>query len=322
MTMARLKLRLGLLGTGVAAERLYLPAFEALRGRVEVVACCNRTRKKAEVYARRAKIPRVVDTAEELIADPEVDALLISLPIDVQPKYVLQCLRAGKPVLSEKPVAPSVAEGRRLVRAAKRFSAPWLVGENFAFMPQVSALAEWVSGGQLGELRLIEAVQINQMDAENPYFETAWRQQPQHVGGFVVDGGVHLAHVVRRCFGMPEVVRSLTAQFDPRLPPLDTAVATLRFASGALGTWISCFSARYDGPMLRVYGSRANAELRYGEASLLPHRGRPKRVTEKESSFTSELRHFADVVQKGAPVAVSPADALLDLELVARIIRP
>ena len=118
------RLRLGLLGTGVAAEKLYLPAFEVLRHRLDLVACANRTRKKAERYARIARVERVVDSAEELFALPDLDAVLISLPIDAQPAYVLAALRAGKAVLSEKPVGPSVAAASRLVRAVARYAPP------------------------------------------------------------------------------------------------------------------------------------------------------------------------------------------------------
>ena len=116
-----------MIGTGVAARRLYLPALQRLEKKLELVACTNRTRKKAEHYAKLAGIPKVVGSAAELLALPEVDAVLISLPIDAQPALVLQALAAGKPVLSEKPVAPSLAAGRKLLEAAARHRTPWLV---------------------------------------------------------------------------------------------------------------------------------------------------------------------------------------------------
>lgn len=316
------KLRLGLLGTGVAARKLYLPAFEKLGRRIELVACANRRRAKAEDYARLAGIPKVVDDAEELFALPEVEAVLVSLPIELQPQYVLAALRAGKAVLSEKPVAPSVAAGRKLIRAARRFEAPWLVGENFAFMPHVHELVDWLARGKLGEVRLVHVVQMTRMDATNPYFDTKWRAKPKHVGGFVTDGGVHMANVLRRCFGTPTVVKSLTASFDPALPPLDTAVAALRFPSGALGTWTSCFSTPSSGPMLRVLGSRAHAELHYGELVLRDARGREIRYPSPKDSFQAEFEHFVDVVKRGKPVAVTPEDALADLALLEAIVRP
>jgi predicted dehydrogenase len=197
------KLRLGLLGTGLAPRKLYLPAFQKLRHRIELVACASRHARNATEYARLAGIRRVVRSADELFALPELDAVLVSLPIDAQPKYVLAALEAGLAVLSEKPVGPSLAVARRLVRSAKRYEAPWLVGENFAFMPQLARLTSWVESGRLGALRLVEASQMTVMNAKNPYFRTPWRKSPAHVGGFVADAGVHLACALRRAAGTP-----------------------------------------------------------------------------------------------------------------------
>jgi predicted dehydrogenase len=313
-------LRLGLLGTGVAAEKLYLPAFEELRGRVELVACANRTRKKAERYARLAGGAHVAGSAEELVALPEVDAVMVSLPIDAQPAYVLAALAAGKPVLSEKPVGPSVATARRLIKAAKRFRAPWLVGENFAFMGHAERLRALLAQRKLGDVRLLEARQLTRMDAKNPYFHTAWRAAPRHVGGFVTDAGVHVAALLRMLFGTPRVVKSLTASFDPKLPPPDTALALLRFESGLVGTWASSFTVADTGPLLRVLGTRACAELHYDRLVVCAANGRTAVHPAGVSSFRAELEHFADVVQKGRPLAVTPEDALADLALLEAVV--
>jgi predicted dehydrogenase len=316
------RLRLAVLGTGVATRKLYLPAFKALEHRIELVACSNRTRKKAEDYARLASIPRVVDSAEELFALPFVDAVLISLPIDVQPEYVLKALAAGKPTLSEKPVAPSVAAGKRLLAKAARFDTPWMVGENFAFMQHAARLFEWVDRGKLGPVRLVQATQITMMDRQNPYFQTSWRAKPKHVGGFVLDAGVHVAHLLRRGFGTPTRIQNLTASFDPTLPPLDTALAILEFPGGTLGTWTSCFSARYDGPLLSVFGERANAELRWHDAVMRDASGRETRFTATADSFVGQFAHFADVALKGVTPRVTPAEALEDLALMEAIVSP
>lgn len=315
------KLRLGLLGTGIAARELYLPAFERLRRRIELVACANRRREKAEAYARLAGIPKVVDDAEALIALPEVDAIVVSLPIDAQPAYVLAALARGKAVLSEKPVAPSVAAGQKLLKQAARYDAPWLVGENFAFMSHVRRLRELLVEGKLGEVRFVQAIQATWMDAKNRYFSTPWRHAGGFDGGFVADGGVHLAHVVRSCFGMPTRVQSELGHFVPELPAPDTAVATLKFEGGALGVWSSCFSARYQGPMLRLFGSKANAELGYDALTLESASGKRRRYPAKDDSFYAEFSHFADVVQRGARPLVTPEDALSDLRLIDAILR-
>ncbi|MBN2195387.1 MAG: Gfo/Idh/MocA family oxidoreductase [Polyangiaceae bacterium] len=312
-------LRLALLGTGIAARQLYLPAFQALKRRVEVVACASRSRQSAEEFARLAGIPKVASTARELVALPEVEAVFISLPIAAQPAAVLAALQAGKPVLSEKPVGPSVVEAQRLIDEAQRIPVPWLIAENYAFSPTFHRVLGWLATERLGALRLAAARQITTMDPENPFFHTAWRTSPEFVGGFVVDAGVHLAHWLRRCCGIPQRIRGATAAFDPAKPPLDSAVATMEFDSGVLGTWISCFSARYSGPELELFGSEGVVRLSLEEATLVPRRGRPLHYRASRSTIELELAHFADVVKRGATPVVTPADALADLAIIEAI---
>jgi predicted dehydrogenase len=321
MVRIRRTLRLGLLGTGVAARKLYLPAFRALEGRVQVVACSSRNERKARAYAKLAGIPHVEADAHALFSRDDIDGIFISLPIDAQPEYVLEALRLGKPVLSEKPVGPTVAAARRLIKAAGRFDTPWLIGENFEYLPQVERLRSWIDQGRLGDVRLVEVNQFISMNQKNPYFKTPWRQDPKHIGGFVVDAGVHLAHIVRSCFGQPRMVKSLKAQFDAALPPVDTVVAALQFESGVLGTWRSCFCARHDGPMLEVVGSKANARLGYDWIELWSAGRGVRRYAIHKDTFALQLLHFREVALKRKRPAVTPQDALADLQLMDRLVR-
>jgi predicted dehydrogenase len=185
----------------------------------------------------------------------------------------------------------------------------------------VRRLREWLAGGKLGDVRLVHAIQATWMDSKNRYFHTPWRHAEGFDGGFIADGGVHLANVVRSCFGMPSQVQSQLGHFDPKLPKPDTAVATLKFEGGALGTWTSCFSAHYQGPMLRVYGSKANAELSYAEVTLETAKGKRTSYRAEHDSFYAEFSHFADVVQRGERPFVTPQDALGDLLLIDAILQ-
>ena len=316
-------LRLGIIGTGVAANDLFFPALGELRGAVEVVAVANRRRAKAVAFAKRLGGARVHDSGEALLRDPAVEAVLLLLPIHLTASWVLASLRAGKHVLSEKPVAASVAEGKRLVKQAKRYDRVWLVGENFFFTPHIARARDWVREGELGEVRLVEASQLTRITPDNKYYRTSWRQSPRHAGGFVLDSGVHLANVLREMFGTPKRVLRLTAGLDPRLPPIDTAVAAFDLEGGALGVWKSCFSLETgdEVPMLRAYGSRANIEVYYARSLLLPHGRRPKTATSPHDGFYAELAHFRACVRGRDELRFRPEDALADLDLIERIVR-
>ncbi len=176
------KLRLGLLGSGLAADMLSLPALKPLKGRIEIVACCNRTRSKAERFAKKAGVPLVVDKAEQLIALPQVDAVVIALPIEQQPRYVLKALNAGKAVLSEKPVGPSVKAGAALVQAAKKYKAPWLVAENYAFMPQPGPGRSLARRRQTGRCALGRSHPDERAHRSQPLFPHRLAHRPQVQG--------------------------------------------------------------------------------------------------------------------------------------------
>ena len=318
-------LRLALLGTGIAARKLYWPELQRLSKRIQVVACCNRTKSKAQAFARDCNIGLVTDTAEELFALPNVDAVLISLPIADQPRYVLKALKAGKHVLSEKPMAPNLAAGRALVKAAKPYQKrglKWLVGENYAYLPQVIQGEAWLAEGALGDVRLVEVRQLGIARDDNPYVQTAWRRDPRFVGGFVVDAGVHLAHIVRRYLGYPVELKSLNAQFNPSLKPLDTSLGVLRFGSGAVGSWISCFAAEGGhAPMLSLRGSRADLHIHRDHAVLAAHVGKPRIYKAPHDSFYGQFLNFADAVTTNAPLAYRPDEALADLALMQSLVQ-
>lgn len=317
------KLRLGIIGTGIATNDLYFPELEKLRTRIEVVAVANRRRAKAVAFAKRAGVRRVHATGEALLRDPNVEAVLLSLPIHLNARWVMKALRAGKHVLCEKPIAGSVEEGRRLVRGARAFDRVFMVGENFFFTPHMETARRWVKEGKLGKLRLVEASQLFLTTPDNKYAKTAWRKRPKHVGGFIADAGVHVANIVRETFGMPRGVRNVTALANPALAPLDTALALFTLPGGALGVWRSCFSVRTSGevPMLRAFGSRANLEIYYGCSLLLVHDRKPVVAKSARNGFYHELRHFAAAVVGSERLRFEPPAALADLELMARIVR-
>jgi predicted dehydrogenase len=317
------KLRLGIIGTGIATNELYFPNFEKLSTRIEFVAVANRRREKAVAFAKRAGIDRVHATGEALLGDAEIDAVVLSLPIRLSAEWVMKALRAGKHVLCEKPIASSVAEGRRLVRDAAKHDRVFLVGENYFFTPHIEKARSWVKQGALGDVRLVEASQLFLTTRDNKYARTAWRKRPKHLGGFVADAGVHLANIVRETFGMPRTLLNLTALQNPDLAPVDTAVAVFALDNGALGVWKSCFSTRTSGevPLLRVLGSRANLEIHFSRSELCVHGSKPVVVTSRENGFYHEFLHFAAVIAGRERLRFQPRAALADLELMARILR-
>ncbi|HTB34527.1 MAG TPA: Gfo/Idh/MocA family oxidoreductase, partial [bacterium] len=187
--------------------------------------------------------------------------------------------------------------------------------------PQGLQLKAWLEQGRLGDVRLVEVRQLGLTDERVPYFHTAWRTQPKFVGGFVTDAGVHLAHVVRSCFGLPLEIKRLKAQFNPALRPLDSVVAALRFPGGILGSWTSCYAAADPGPVLTVRGSKANAVFSWQHSELQAHGGKTLRLEAGGNGMTRQFKHFAEAVRQGRPLEVHPEETLADLAFMQGLVQ-
>ena len=117
--MAPKDIRWGMIGTGDVTERKSGPAFNKLEGS-RLIAVSNRTPEKAENYARRHGIGRWHRDPLEVIRDPEVDLVYVATPPGSHKHYALECIRAGKPVYLEKPMALTYEECREINQAAAR----------------------------------------------------------------------------------------------------------------------------------------------------------------------------------------------------------
>src|SRR5208337_1700870 len=150
------KVRWGVLGVANIAVRKVIPAMQGGEY-CEVVGIASRELKRAETAARELGIPKAYGSYEELLADPEIDAVYNPLPNHLHVPWSIRAAEAGKHVLCEKPVAMSAAETLKLIAA--RDAAGVLIGEAFMVKthPQWLRVREIVRSGELGELRSIVA---------------------------------------------------------------------------------------------------------------------------------------------------------------------
>ena len=146
------KVRWGVLGVANIAVKKVIPAMQ--RGaNCEVAGIASRELARAEKAARELGIPKAYGSYEELLADPEIDAVYNPLPNHLHVPWSMRAAEAGKHVLCEKPVAMSAAEALELIAARDRTGV--VIGEAFMVQthPQWTRLIELVRGGRIGELR-------------------------------------------------------------------------------------------------------------------------------------------------------------------------
>jgi predicted dehydrogenase len=220
------KVKWGVLSTARIGVNKVIPGMQ--KGEwSEIAAICSRDGKKAEDVARKLKIPKPYWSYEEMLADPEIEAVYNPLPNHLHVPWSIKAAEAGKHVLCEKPLALSVAEARQLLDARDRTGVK--MGEAFMVRthPQWLRTREIIRSGRIGELRSITgAFSYFNRDAANI------RNNPDWGGGGLMDIGCYPMNTSRFIFGEePSRVIGLV-EHDPDFKTDRLASAILEFPSG------------------------------------------------------------------------------------------
>ena len=196
-------LKIGVLGAArITPGALIKPARRT--GRAEVVAVAARDVDRARAYAKKNKIPRVADSYEALLADPELDAVYIPLPNGLHGHWTVAALRAGKHVLCEKPFTANADEARQVAEAAAAH--PGLVvmeAFHYEYHPMTRRLVEIVQSGELGIIKEIDIAFAAPLARPGDI-----RYQLDLAGGAMMDMG---------CYPI-SLLRLLAASVQPKSP--------------------------------------------------------------------------------------------------------
>jgi predicted dehydrogenase len=324
--MKKTPLRLGVIGAGLAVRLLHWPALARLRDRFQIVQLADVDHAAAEETARLVGSVPITTDYRELLANAEVDAVLLSLPIHLNAAVILDAVRAGKHVIAEKPLAASWEQGRDLVRDLAGAPVVVAIAENFHFRPDLIQARAWMDAGRIGTPFMILAEGLHWSDTSEGFAGTPWRWDHQYRGAVLTDAALHHAAGMRRLGGEVEQVQAFTRDIHPVLKGPDTAVINLRFRSGCLGSIIYSGAAQAAGGDFsgyRILGTAGAITVGERETCLLqPAADKGKgevadRVpSEDGADYYNEFVDFYAAVREGRPPRVPPAEALRDLQII------
>ena len=165
---------------------------------------------------------------------------------------------------------------------------------------------------------MIHADVLQPVDASNPYAQTGWRQHPEHLGGFLSDGGVHQTAAVQILGGTVESVQGMTASFGRNGDAPDTLIMNLQFSSGAVGHLTYSVGTFAEEPApFRVFGTAGTLTVLDNRIRVVTEQGTEDMPIEPEpNGFELEFRDFYRAIVEGKRPDVTPQDALNDLLLV------
>jgi len=308
-----------------------------LAGIVDVAAA-------AKVAAAREHVPLHATLAALLRSDPP-DAVVIATPNRLHVEQALECVAAGIPTLVEKPIADSIDDALRLVRAAERAGVPVLVGHHRRHGAILVRATEIVRSGQLG--RIVAVMGSALFHKPDAYFaEGPWRREPG--GGPILLNMIHEVDDLRCLVGEIDQVQASASNAARGFAVEDTVAMTFRFAGGALGTFLlsdtaasplsweqtagenaryasypdeNCYVIAGDRGSLRVPSLRVMA---YGAAQerswFEPFERLDLGVSRSVDPLARQIDHLAAVARKEAQPLVTARDGLQNLRVTAAIV--
>lgn len=251
----------GIVGTGIFARERHLPSYQELPNDFKVVAAFNRTKSKALDFAKVAGIPgeKVYDNLEELLNDKDITYVDALVPAQFNVGTAEKAIAAGKPILMEKPIAATIAQAREMVKLADSTDLPIGIAENWLYLGCIDIVKKHLE--RISPIVGFTHNSTGPFISKNKYLATSWRQHPEHIGGFLSDGGVHQLALVTDLVGKFDSVSALTTQVRPESGTDDIVFSTVKIAdSDIIGTFTygSAFGATEKSVYLKIYGKNGS----------------------------------------------------------------
>jgi len=328
-------LGVAIIGSGIFVQEEHLPAVRATP-HLQLKAIYSRSLKSAK--ALNADVDLYSDdsgagkTYHDLLLRPDIHCCIIALPIMNQPEYIEAALKAGKHVLSEKPIAENVKRAEELIKfydtQIDKSKVTWAVAENFRYLDALGYAREEI--GKMGRILGFQTRGLSMTAEGGKYIETSWRKTPSHQGGFLLDGGVHTVAAMRRLLGpedAPAALSSYSALLQKHLPPVDTVNSIWITKTGISGTFALSYGSTLNVGDHTVYCEKGSVTVAGPKVTVREGQQRDEKFTEREfpedkNGVKQEISAWAKALLAGKPdPKQSPEQALADLEILEQMLK-
>ena len=318
--------RWGVLSTARIATEKVIPGIRRAPN-CEVLAIASRDADRATAVAARLGIPRPYASYEELLADPDVDAVYIPLPNHLHAEWTLAAARAGKHVLCEKPLAMTASDAQLLVDGCRDAGVLLMEAFMYRLHPSWVAARELVASGRIGRLTAVSS------------WFSYFNDDPANIrnildfgGGAVYDIGCYCINLSRMLFGTEPVQVQSSIRRDPDNGVDVLASAILDFGAGLAS--FTCSTRVEDHQRVDIYGTTGRISIdipfnippdRPTEISLASGGEPPVAPAVERLTFpvadpyAVEAERFATAVLEGGPVPIPPEDAVANLKVIEAV---
>lgn len=324
--MARIKI--GVIGLGMAWERLHAPAFARLQDRFEIAAVCDTDMEKAKSTAAWLNLPpeSAYDNYSRMLLRSDISAIDTMVPIGENYECAEAVIKSGKHLLAEKPFAASPDAARALIRLRERMGVKVMVAENFRYDEENVLIKNLIADHRIGNPVYFIDNNVTEFQHDmlgDTFARAVWRRHPEFKGGVLLDTGVH--HIARQRFLFGNVL-SLYASGRPTeadFSPYACVNAMLAFENHIAGHYSFYMTGREtQAPLtgLRIFGTNGEIYLEEracGYVNVSYRDGYHEAISyTPDQGYYQELINFHNALVHNERIVSTPEKELGDIEII------
>ncbi|HBF38627.1 MAG TPA: oxidoreductase [Firmicutes bacterium] len=272
------KIKVGVIGTGLAWERLHYPAYQELTDRYEIRALCDVDRERAEGWASRLGLDPQRDVYSDfqaMVDRRDLQAIDIMVPIIKNHPVAETVARSGKAVILEKPMGATLDQAQVTRELPTNYGVPMMIAENYRYSEEFNLLRDMVEQKKIGETVYFIYQNTNCFPCsmiKDSFSAKEWRQHPAYPGGDLLDAAIHPLAGLRYVFGGIQFLQAFGAPQKDDFSPYAAVTVNLHFMNGVIGEFAYYPAGQeIQKPMigLRIFGTQGMIYMEDNQCGLI-----------------------------------------------------
>lgn len=322
------KLRVGIIGTGMAFERLHYPAFQRLKNEYDIVALCDNDINKAKNVATTINLnhDNIYGDFNEMLKRDDLDLADIIVPIEQNYSVSEAVAKLGKNFICEKPLASNKEDAQKFLELESKYNVKILIAENFRYNEENTKIKQLIDSNKIGKVAYFIRNNTSFFPSEmtkNSYAAKEWRQHPKYFGGTFLDAAVHDIAGLRFIFGDIKCLQSFGKPQKEDYSPFVSVNTNFLFENGVIGHYTYCSTCvENQKPLIgfRIFGETGEIYLEEKSCGIINvsyNDGTSEQIPYTPSEgFFNELLHFHKALNGGQNISVNPETAFGDVEAI------
>ena len=328
------RLKVGIIGCGLAWERLHYPAFQELADKYELVAVCDRHQEVAEDWGRRLGLDPARDVFtdyRQMLERPDLQVVDILVPIPQNHAVAEEVARAGKHIILEKPLGATYEQAVATTELPYLYQIKMMIAENYRYSEEFNLIRKLLAEKKIGEPVFFIYHSSSCFPCamgKDTFAATEWRQHPAYPGGDLLDAAIHDLAGLRHLFGAIKHLSAFGVPQEADFSPYAVVTVNMEFMNGVVGTF-SYFPAGREVQKpavgLRIFGTHGQIYLEDTDCGVVnlfyPDGGHEPLNYRPNRGYYNELLNFYNALQGTEEIAVTPDLEIGDFRTVYAILQ-